>query len=77
MDNGNPKRGDSIQFNITFSSTCLDKAKVTIDASGNVYFSAPGYTISTYGKICLLCHNNADNSGDLFYFIIICTNVNY
>ena len=50
VDNGNPKRGDYVQLNITFSSTCLDKAKVTADTSGNVYFSAPGYTISTYGK---------------------------
>lgn len=49
VDNGNPKRGDFIPFTVTFSSTCLDKAKVTVDTSGNVFFTAPGYTISVYG----------------------------
>ena len=50
VDNGNPKRGDYVPLTITFSSTCLDKAKISADTSGNVYFTAPGYTISTYGK---------------------------
>ena len=50
VDAGNPKRGDYIPFTVTFSATCADKAKVSVDAAGNVHFTAPGYTISTYGK---------------------------
>lgn len=65
VDSGVPKRGDFIPFNITFSATCYDKAKVTADSIGNVFFTAPGYAISTYdNKDCFGCRAGYFCPGD-------------
>ncbi len=54
VDNGVPKRGDFIPFTVTFSASCVARAKVSVNSSGHVFFTAPGYTVSIYGM--LLCY---------------------
>eukprot|EP00794_Sanderia_malayensis_P016720 gene16720-18414_t len=65
FDNGSPKRGDYIPFTITFSASCADRAKVVVNASGHVFFTAPGYTISRYdNKDCFGCKAGYHCPGD-------------
>ena len=54
VDNGNPRRGDYVTLNITYSITCQEFGKVIADeTSGDVYFRAPKMRLSVYGMIFL------------------------
>ena len=56
VDNGNPKRGDYIPLTVTFSATCVEHAKVTVDSvGGQVHFRAPKMTLN---EICKYNDNN-------------------
>jgi len=51
LDNGSPRRGDYITFNVSYSATCHGFARVAVNESdGRIYLTAPGMTVSKNGK---------------------------
>ncbi|XP_066913775.1 uncharacterized protein [Clytia hemisphaerica] len=48
LDNGTPRRGDYVIFNVTYNVTCHRFARVRVnETSGEVFFEAPGMTLSS------------------------------
>ena len=52
MDGGKPKRGDRIPLTISFNATCQESGEIFVnETSGEVFFRAPGLTVSEYRKL--------------------------
>lgn len=52
MDGGTPKRGDRIPLTISFNATCQESGGIFVNGtSGEVFFRAPGLTVSEYRKL--------------------------
>ena len=52
MDGGTPKRGDRIPLTISFNATCQESGGIFVnETSGEVFFRAPGLTVSEYRKL--------------------------
>ncbi|XP_031564283.1 uncharacterized protein LOC116299704 isoform X2 [Actinia tenebrosa] len=71
VDNGTPKRGDRIPMTIKFNATCQEFADITVNpSSGEVFFRAPGMTVSEYPKnstikpMCRRCRTGFYCPGD-------------
>ena len=50
LDNGNPRRGDFIPVNVTYSVSCEETAAVVVQDSGDVQFLVPGMQVSRHRK---------------------------
>ena len=52
MDGGTPRRGDRIPLTISFNATCQESGGIFVnETSGEVFFRAPGLTVSEYRKL--------------------------
>ena len=84
MDGGTPKRGDRIPLTISFNATCQESGGIFVNGtSGEVFFRAPGLTVSEYRKLLdklwlLVLHGllSAKLSGKIgraiIYYIYMC-----
>ena len=55
LDNGSPRRGDYVIFNVSYSATCQTSAQVAVgEKDGEVNLIAPGMSVSTYSTCSFL-----------------------
>lgn len=66
VDDGTPKRGDRIPLTISFNATCQESGGIFVNGtSGEVFFRAPGLTVSEYRKLL-------DINYGCFFFTVCC-----
>ena len=65
IDDGTPRRGDYVTFNVSYKVSCHGFARVRVnETDGRIYLEAPGMVVSNIGKYIFIFSNDFCSDND-------------